>query len=540
MTRHLILWLMLASHVLAQQQTTLPSGNSRISGVVVSADTGAPLPGARVSLEANNLPSSMARIATADVNGAFDFPNIAAGTYGLKASKGGYLAKVSSRFRIAGDHPVTVADGQTADSVTLQLYRGGVITGRIADEFGDPIAQVRVYVARLQHRTDGTRAPMPGMTFDETDDLGRFRIYGLPAGDYLVGAAGRNSMDPAFAILPGPGRADIAPTYYPGTANPGEAQIISLGAGEETSVQFTLMNARLVEISGTAMTSDGRPAAGMRATLRVGPSTPLIARAGGTVSADGTFRMSGVAPGDHWIEVAPDARTPGGERGSAAVSVGADDVPGVTIVTTPGATIRGTVILDSPWPQSTLQLTATPSDGFPGSTGAVSDPIVQGGRFELRGVRGRFFIEPVGSQWSVTSVVVNGRDMGEEPLDVADGSTVPDVEVTLTDRLTIVTGAVASGRGEPLKDHLVVLLRAGTSSDLPSRRVRTVWTDEEGKFQARGLRPGSYVAGVFVDLEPGYHHSPDFQDDLRARGQSFTLGERETSNLELTMAPGLQ
>jgi hypothetical protein len=537
MTRHLIFWLMLASTLLAQQQATLPSGTSRISGVVVSSDTGAPLPGARVSLEANNLPSSMARAATADANGAFDFPNIAAGTYGLRASKGGYLAKVSSRFRVAGDHPVTVAAGQTVDSVTLPLYRGGVITGRIADEFGDPIAQVRVFVTRLQHRSDGARGWMPPANFDETDDLGRFRIYALPPGDYLVAAAGPHALAPAFAMLLEPGRADTAPTYYPGTANPGEAQIISVGAGEEPSVQFTLLNARLVEISGTAQTSAGRPAAGMRASLGSDLFNPGMNRNDGRVSADGTFRISGVPPGDHRINVAPDVRDPRAERGAVIVSVSTDDVTGVSIVTRPGASISGTVTLDTSWAEATVQLTATPGDELPGSSGAVSNPVAKDGRFDLRGVRGRVFIEPVGSQWSVTSVVVNGREIGDEPLEVADGATVSDVQVTVTDRLTVVSGTAADGSGKPLKEHLVVLLRTDTSSDLPSRRVRTVWTDEDGRFQTRGLRPGSYVAGAFVDLEPGYHHSPDFQDDLRVRGQRFALGEGEAVDLKLTLTP---
>jgi len=195
------------------------------------------------------------------------------------------------------------------------------------------------------------------------------------------------------------------------------------------------------------------------------------------------------------------------------------------------------VTLDTSWAEATLQLTATPGDGLPGSNGAVSNPVAQDGRFDLRGVRGRVFIEPVGSQWSVTSVVVNGREIGDEPLDVADGSTVSDVQVTVTDRLTVVSGAVADGSGKPLKEHLVVLLRADTSSDLPSRRVRTVWTDEDGRFQTRGLWPGSYVAGAFVDLEPGYHYSPNFQDDLRVRGQRFALGEGEAVDLKLTLTP---
>ena len=41
-----------------------------------------------------------------------------------------------------------------------------------------------------------------------------------------------------------------APTYYPGTPNPAEAELLTLGLAQEMSIQLTLQAARMARISG--------------------------------------------------------------------------------------------------------------------------------------------------------------------------------------------------------------------------------------------------------------------------------------------------
>ena len=76
------------------------------------------------------------------------------------------------------------------------MPRGGVIAGTITDETGVPAfgAQVRV----LQYRVlNGERTLAPVTTAslmgETTDDRGAYRIFGLPAGEYIVTATPRNS-----------------------------------------------------------------------------------------------------------------------------------------------------------------------------------------------------------------------------------------------------------------------------------------------------------------------------------------------------------
>jgi hypothetical protein len=375
---------------------------------------------------------------------------------------------------------------------------------------------------------------------DLTDDLGQFRVYGLQPGDYTVVASGRNATVPG--VFNAPANADSAPTYYPGTGNPDEAQVISLGPGEEAAVHFTYVPVFPVRISGVAVMSDGRPAAGMHVRLRTSTAASTSFRGAGTVSQDGTFLVPGVAPGRYWIDVAPATRIQGTERGSTEVLVGIDDVTGVGVVTRPGVRMSGTVTFETTFEQrGTFQLSARAPNGSADVTqgAVVSDPVDADGRFELAGLPSVVTLQPVSSQWMIKSVIVHGREWGDEPLDFTGVSAVTDVQVTATDRLTVIEGAVTDDRERALRDHLVVLLRTDPAAGLLSDRMRTLWTDEKGSFYVRGLRPGDYIAGVVEGLEPGYHFSPDFQERLRVAGQRFTLSEGEPAMVALKLTRGL-
>ena len=120
------------------------------------------------------------------------------------------------------------------------------------------MANARVQVLRSQV-VEGRRRLVQTGTGDETDDTGAFRLYGLAPGDYYVAATLRagaqsivaNVVGNVVDALGGGDRAGYAPTYFPGTGNVSEAQRISLGAGQETSVSFALLPVRSVRISGT-------------------------------------------------------------------------------------------------------------------------------------------------------------------------------------------------------------------------------------------------------------------------------------------------
>jgi hypothetical protein len=536
----------------AAQEVRLPVGDARVTGRVVAADNGAPLVGAEVTLQGVNLPPALAYKTTTDASGAFDFQNVyAPRDYRLTAAKAGFFAKRENRPAVQGE-PVSLREGQTATGVSVALVRGGAITGRIVDIHGDPVDGIRVYAQRLQYGPDGSRVTLSHGVSDVTNDLGHFRLYALQQGDYHVVAAGRGSraaavsLDMFIATTP----TDTVPTYYPGTPDEREAQVVSLAGGAEAHVQIVLREQRAVSVSGVVRRSDGASAADMRLGISSTAGGGISSRST-TVARDGSFVFMGVAPGTYvveslWLPVAinPETRAaavaPLREYGSASVTVGDQDIRDVSIVTTRGATLTGTVVFERPFAGQSFQLTASPAQNSPGlGAQSVSEHIGPDGRFTLAAVYDHSGLSVVNSSWMVKSVVVDGREIGEGPLELNGRTRITDVRVTVTDRLPELSGRVVDDRKRPLGDHAVVLLRLDSTSLRPQDRVVARYTSDDGSFTTPRLRPGSYVAGAFADLAPGIHYSPDFQELLRQHGERFSLDEGEVLRLDLQPTRGL-
>ena len=146
--------------------------------------------------------------------------------------------------------PVNIGERQTVQA-NFTLGRAGAISGRVLDEFGDPVAGARVQVLRSRY-TRGRRTLAPTGVGDQTDDTGAFRLYALPPGDYYVGAVLRAGTPETAQIDAQVG----AQTCYPGTTRLGEAQRIRLGIGEEQpNVTFSLSPARTVRVSGNVLSA---------------------------------------------------------------------------------------------------------------------------------------------------------------------------------------------------------------------------------------------------------------------------------------------
>lgn len=179
-----------------------------------------------------------------------------------------------------------------------------MIAGRLTDEFGEPITGVQVEAYRYQYGPGGERSLSysGGFGLALTDDLGQFRVFGLMPGEYVLDAVPRSRFDDA-AGTPRAAGDGFAPTYYPGTANPAEAQMIAVGLGQKVVLNFSLLVSRLSRIAGTAVDSQGRPAANATITLRSMRGGQEFTRFGGRVAADGSFTLRDVPPGEHAVDI---------------------------------------------------------------------------------------------------------------------------------------------------------------------------------------------------------------------------------------------
>ncbi|MGH9239532.1 MAG: hypothetical protein ACRD3G_15935 [Vicinamibacterales bacterium] len=131
-------------------------------------------------------------------------------------------------------------------------------------------------------------------------------------------------------------------------------------------------------------------------------------------------------------------------------------------------------------------------------------------------------------------------DITDVPLDLDEAAAVSDVRITLTDKVTTVAGHVTDSRGQAMTDYVVVIQPAEQKEAvIAARLIRLARPDTRGRFEARNLRPGRYVATAIEALEQGRQYSPEFQKELRRGAREYTLKEGETIAVDLRLTTGL-
>ena len=537
-----------------------PTGTAKLSGRVIAADTGTPIRRAQINI--NSRDAQFNRSVTTDSEGRYELAALPAGRYRLFVNKAGYVALEYGQARpFEAGKPLDITAGQVLEKIDFSLPRGSAITGRITDEFGDPITDVQVQALRYQF-LNGERQLVDAGRTAQTDDLGAYRIFGLMPGDYIIRASARPNMPQ------GPRGAETEQTGYPGTYYPGvadvsQAQTVTAALGQElSSIGFSLVPARLSRVSGTVMGSDGRPLAGAMVMLRarggagMGPlRMNIIGNAGGQVRPDGSFQLTNVPPGEYVLDVqqrpqnirnVQDINLSQLEFASMPLSVSGGDIDNLTVMTTPGVTVSGRVAYQGQGaPKPTLQVTAAPPSGGAAPIGQLINAralgggrVNQDGTFELRGLAGPQMIRvqslPVG--WGLKSITLDGADITDAPYDFKPGNNVTGLVITLTDQLSEITGSVRDGRGEPVADYVLVAFPENTKLwGAQSRFVQTTRPNQNGTFSIKGLPPGRYLAAVVPALENGLQNDPAVLEQLRPRARSFSLAEGQTLNLNLEM-----
>ena len=539
-----------------ENRTAPQSGTARVRGRVVATSTGSPLRRAQITLFGLEGQNTVRRTATTDGEGRYEFKELPAGRYNLTAGKAGYVSLQYGQKRpFEAGTPLTIANGENVERIDFSLPRGGVIAVRVTDDFGEPLAGAQVQVQRYQYGTDGQRrlsfAPSGGLGIGGTDDRGEFRIFGLTPGEYIVSASMRNPGLPPTPGNPSDVNEGFSPTFYPGTVNSAEAQAITVSVSDETTVQLALIPSRLVRISGTVVDSEGRPAAGAMLMLISRSGSGMFSSGGGTVAADGSFAIGGIAPGEHSIDVRPVPRpgSIGGEFASVPISVSNNDIANVRIVTGKGTTISGRVLFEGTSARSNdttpLRVMALQSDPSRQLTFSPSDPLSNGvlddqGNFQVSAA-GRVFLSlTTPPLWVLKSITLEGDDITDTPLDLAGRSSLSGVVIRMTDKLTQVAGQVSDAKGQLLKDCVIIVLPAEQKEPIIAARwTRTARPDSSGRFLMRGLRPGRYVATAIETLEQGRQFAPEFQEQLRRAAREFLVREGESITVDLRLTPGL-
>jgi hypothetical protein len=410
------------------------SGTAVLRGRVVAADTGQPLRRATLRMMSGSIRETRATFTDAD--GIFEFKDLPAGRYSIVAAKSGYVfTPLGGGVPGEAGRPIELADGQRIDKLQIPIMRGGVIVGRVFDELGEPLTEV--FVSAQQYRSiGGRRRLVPAGRGDQSNDIGQFRIFGLAPGEYYVTATLRGPMGGMMDAMEGEATG-YAPTYYPGTADLGQAQRVTVAAGEEVTADMQLVPVRVSRISGVVVDSAGKSVTtGMLSLHQKGDSMMPGPRNFGRLGSDGSFTISGVMPGTYDLVV----RTMPGEDGGRAefahvpVAVGGEDVTGLRVATTKGARLSGQLVYEGGPPpnEADIHIVLMPADLESVIPGASGPGRVTDGRFVLDGVFGDHTIRVMTPKgWMLKSVLLGGRDVTDEPIEIRDPTKAPQVRVVL-------------------------------------------------------------------------------------------------------------
>ena len=267
----LLMGLSLAGALL-QAQT--PNPTASISGRVMEHGTGAPIAGAQVVLMPQRSAAPTYPLvdrpptASTDRDGRYEFDNVGAGRYRLSVQRAGFAA-------LGGpDLPeVQLNPGERRTGVDVTLQKGGVIVGRVLDENGEPLSEVRVTALQKPPGHDGpvrTGMMIPGGPSAETNDLGEFRLFSLRPGPYYVQAMPRSNFGRQTTTR----GTTLLPTYFPGTTDAAAAQPVSVAGGQTSGeVLIEMIGAAAFQVSGVIVDEAGRPVANAMVRLIVDDAT---------------------------------------------------------------------------------------------------------------------------------------------------------------------------------------------------------------------------------------------------------------------------
>jgi hypothetical protein len=524
-------------------------GTAILRGRVLNAE-GRPLRRVQIRLGGELIPEG--RTASTNGLGKWEIRELPAGRFTLNFSRAGYLPAQygQKRFGEPG-RPIELGDGETMENLDSTLTHNGVITGRVYDEAGEPLAGANVMPLQMRF-FNGRRRLVPTRGNASTDDSGQYRLGSLEPGDYYVYATSRETWETEPPDVKTMG---FMPTMYPSAISMSEAQRVRVRAGQEVAaIDIPLVPGRASTVSGTAVNSQGMPLLGESVSLGVEiRGEQFMSFQGGTstkVNPDGTFVFRNVAPGEYHLTVRQTPTDRPMESANVIVNVSGADVDGVSIVTSAAGAVTGRVTVEpgAPLPIALTRLSvrALPVERDTQSNfGSAPDNgrVREDGSFELKTVIGtnRLTVAPIPDGWAIRQIDQNGRDIAAQPFD-PQGQTLDGATVILTNRFPTVTAALRDEKGAPTPDGVLILFPEDAVSwaeDL--RLIRTGRPGQNGTIVFKAVRPGTYLAAAVPSATSSQWNDPEYLESLRSQAKPVTIKEAEPAQLDVVVkTPGGQ
>lgn len=528
-----------AAAVLAAAEAANAQGS--ISGRVVNSVTGAAVKRAEVSIVVDGR-TDLRGTAPTDADGRFVCRFLPAARYRLGVQKNGYLPMDygAARPYMAG-HVIVLAAGEQKTGIVIQLPQLAVMTGTVRDVDGEPAP--RVAVQALRHEFQRGKAVWTQAGWANTDADGRYRMFHMMPGKYLLTAKKLDQPPPP----PTPqeqngdlGRLAYATTYFPGTLDRQQAKQVVLGPGETVdNIDVPLMQSRPIALE-------------VQGDLPAPAPVPVSEPAGDGVLPDGAPRMPQQTQFVQLSLVEKNSSSLNGGQFGGGFPVGArttfnDLQPGRYVlygeVTLDGRLYAAREELDLSGGSLNLTLHFAPAVDLAGHVRTEGVPAgAAGGRVFLvagdgSGRQGAEAHLQADGSYVLKSVPPGLWDIGFEPIPkegYLKSMLLGDLDVLRADMnvtaetkapLELVVSAAGAQLSGKVEGGLARAVLAAPQGDLAGAlsfyALATV--DEKGVFNMKGMSPGEYRVYAFEDLAYGAWFDPDFLKPYAERATPVEL-----------------
>jgi hypothetical protein len=487
---------------------------------------------------------------TTGADGRFQIKDLGPGRYLLSARRAGYLGSPArAKSHSPQPIPIDITAGETVGDVNFKFVRAGAISGRIVDDFGDPLVNARV-TARRWVFTEGGRRPEVAAATD-TDDLGEFRLSDLAPGSYYVAATFPSPGAKTVGRRRGSEEPLVFWSYYPGAPTVAQARPILVRAGADVaSIDFALAAQRPASVSGTVVDLRGRPAAnaivvlkgtgpeavpvGAMATVAGGQHAAIVVGGKGIMDgvrvgpseSDGRFEFSWAWPGEYVVTA---YRQPGLsasiEFASGFLTVGGTDLANLSLVLVGGGEpVHGRIRADEELPRLgtgpvRVRAVSGENDDLVDRLRLPANGLVNANwTFEIPRLPGRRLIcvDGLPPEWAVKAVVQGTHTTTDALLELQPGSPQPGITILLTKHPTEVSGAVVGPDAAPIADYAVVAFASDPSLwPFAPRFVQLERPNQHGEFRFRGLAPGEFLLAAVPYVDATEWRDPEFLERLR-------------------------
>jgi hypothetical protein len=201
-----------------------------IAATVVD-QTGKPLAGVHVRVIAGDLQKFGDTEAvygfTSDSAGQFSADGLKAGVYMVMAERAGYVQQASKGMAMLALKP-----GQRLE-YKITMAERALISGRVVDEYGDPVQRVTVQAETAERGGDQSVLFNRMWIADSTDEHGEFRILAGPGKYYVKASEMQGHGGPTEIRTDGTNGGAFVTTYYPSAAGSAAASVVAVAAGQD-------------------------------------------------------------------------------------------------------------------------------------------------------------------------------------------------------------------------------------------------------------------------------------------------------------------